>query len=150
MKQDLFSATAVWLVLCGVTAPAFARDTAADKAQIMQLETRWLAALRTGDRAALEPILADDFIDISAQGQLRSKADVIADSAAPSGTTQTVTRLNIRVWGDTAVATGINEVHSEKGWTVEVPFTDVFARIHGRWRAVSSQETSRGPKGSSR
>jgi len=50
------------------------------------------------------------------------------------------------VWGDTAIATGINEVRSRsKGWTVEVPFTDVFARIDGHWLAVSSQETVRQP-----
>jgi hypothetical protein len=54
--------------------------------------------------------------------------------------------LRVRVWSDTAVATGINQVHSRsKGWTVEVPFTDVFAWIGGRWLAVSSQETARKP-----
>lgn len=137
----------VWLALCGAASPAFAHTADADKAQIAQLETRWLAAIRTGDRAALAPILADDFIDVSAQGQIRGKAQVIADSAAPAGASQTIVQLNVRVWGDTAVATGVNQVHSpDKGWTVEIPFTDVFARIHGRWRAVSSQETLRRSK----
>ncbi|MEO6967744.1 MAG: nuclear transport factor 2 family protein [Rhodanobacteraceae bacterium] len=151
MKPDFFRLMLACLALCGATAPVFARDTNTDKAQIAQIEICWLAAIRTGDRAALKPILADDFIDISARGKIRSKSDAIADSAAPAGATQTITQLNVRVWGDTAVATGINQIHSnDKGWTVEVPFTDVFARIRGRWRAVSSQETLRAPKGASR
>jgi hypothetical protein len=32
---------------------------------------------------------------------------------------------------------------------VEVSFTDVFARIDGNWRAVSSQETLRKPPAAS-
>jgi len=52
----------------------------------------------------------------------------------------------VRVFGDTAIATGINTVHSKtKGWTVEVAFTDVFVRARGQWRAVSAQETLQKP-----
>ncbi len=118
----------------------------ADKAAIAQLEQRWLAAIATGDRSALNTILADDYRDINWAGQVRGKAELIADPDVPANTTRVITHLEVRVWGDTAVATGINQVHSsDKGWTVEVPFTDVFARIDGQWRAVSSQETMRRP-----
>ncbi|HXE67341.1 MAG TPA: hypothetical protein VN630_09875, partial [Rhodanobacteraceae bacterium] len=57
-----------------------------------------------------------------------------------------VTGMRVRVWDDTAIATGINHMHSDtQGWSVDVAFTDVFSRIDGRWRAVSSQETLRKP-----
>ena len=75
-----------------------------------------------------------------------NKPTLLASLHASADATQHVTQLQVRVWGDTAIATGINEVRSRsKGWTVEVPFTDVFARIDGHWLAVSSQETVRQP-----
>lgn len=117
----------------------------ADKAAITKLEQRWFAAVQPdGNRADLQAILADDFVDIDWQGKVRHKSDLIDAPPGAKEVTQHVTGLRIRVWGDTAVATGVNVAHSTtKGWTVEVPFTDVYVRIGGRWRAVSAQETLR-------
>lgn len=132
-----------------VSASAFAAqapNVESDRAQIVALEQRWLAAIRNGDRYALENILANGFIDINVNGQMRDRDEVIAHSAAPPDSTQTITRLKVRVYGDTAIANGINTVHSKtQGWTVEVAFTDVFVRERGVWRAVSAQETLRKP-----
>lgn len=147
---------AAWLIVLACTPAAWAhapasttgvsRTNAADRAAVTRLEQQWLAAVEPGgDRKVLASILADDYLDTDWQGRTRDKAALIAASAAP-GITQHVTGLRIRMWGDTAVATGTNHVHSTaRGWTVEVPFTDVFARIDGRWRAVASQETLRKP-----
>jgi len=131
------------------TPTATARQTA-DKAAVIRLEHRWVATLAPGgDRSALGDILADDYIDIDWRGRIRRKADLVHATGSPQGTVQRVTALHVRVWGDSAVATGINTVHSPaQGWTIEVPFTDVFERIDGRWRAVSSQETLRKPPAS--
>ena len=119
---------------------------AADSAIIVRLEQRWLAAVSPGgDRGTLEGILANDYIDVDWQGRIRDKADLLKGAAA-KGVTEHVTGMQVRVWDDTAVATGINHMHSSaKGWSVDVAFTDVFSRIDGRWRAVSSQETLRKP-----
>jgi hypothetical protein len=118
---------------------------AADEVAVTQLERRWVAALAPGgDRSALDDILADDYVDIDWRGRVRHKADLIHATGSPGNTTQQVSALDVRVWGDSAVATGVNTVHSTaKGWTAEVAFTDVFVRVDGHWRAVSSQETPR-------
>lgn len=129
-------------------ASAFAQTgrvpAAADSASVTRLEQRWLAAVSPGgDRGKLDDILADDYIDTDWQGRIRTKHDLLA-AAATKGVTEHVTGMRVRVWGNTAVATGLNHIHSSaKGWSVDVAFTDVFSRIHGRWRAVSSQETLR-------
>jgi ketosteroid isomerase-like protein len=132
------------------TATAAAQDIATQApaghsavAQIEQVERDWLAALRNDDRAALGRILADDFTDISVHGEVRHKAEAVAHRVAPD-TVQHVHDLQVRVYADTAVATGINTVHSRaQGWSVDVAFTDVFVHRHGRWQAVSAQETLR-------
>lgn len=118
--------------------------TATDRTTVARLEQRWLAAVSPGgDRSALDGILADDYVDTDWQGHLRNKADLL-DAATAKDVTERVTDMRVRVWGDTAIATGINHMHSSaKGWSVDVAFTDVFSRIDGRWRAVSSQETLR-------
>jgi ketosteroid isomerase-like protein len=130
---------------CGV-ANAAAADAESDRAQIAALEQRWLAAIRGGDRHALGEILAKGFVDINTDGKMRERDEAIAHASAPPDTTQTIRQLKVRVFGDTAVANGINTVHSKAhGWTVEVAFTDVFMRERGVWRAVSAQETLRKP-----
>ncbi len=121
-----------------------AASVATDRAAVTRLEQRWLAAVSPGgDRSALDGILADDYVDTDWQGHLRNKANLLG-AATAKDVTEHVTEMRVRVWGDTAVATGTNHMHSgAKGWSVDVAFTDVFSRIDGRWRAVSSQETLR-------
>ncbi|WIG55127.1 MAG: hypothetical protein OJF61_000913 [Rhodanobacteraceae bacterium] len=139
-------AAALATIACA--APAFpqtpAASTANDRTAVTRLEHRWLAAVSPGgDRGALNGVLADDYVDTDWQGHLRNKADLLHGTTAKD-VTEHVTGMRVRVWDDTAVATGINHMHSgTKGWSVDVAFTDVFSRIDGRWRAVSLQETLR-------
>lgn len=129
------------------TAPApDAARVAAARADVAQLEQRWLADIADGNRSDLSMILADDYRDIDWRGRPRNRTELLAGLHQPPTSTQRITDLQVRVWGDAAVATGINHVQSTtRGRSVEVSFTDVFARIDGHWRAVSSQETLRKP-----
>lgn len=150
MNARLSFTTVAAFAMIACASAAFSRTgeppAATDNATITRLEQRWLAAVSPGgDRGALDDILADDYIDTDWQGRTRDKADLLKGAAAKD-VTERVTGMHVRVWGDTAVATGINHMHSSaKGWSVDVAFTDVFSRIGGHWRAVSSQETLRKP-----
>ncbi|HEX7964701.1 MAG TPA: nuclear transport factor 2 family protein [Gammaproteobacteria bacterium] len=113
-----------------------------DARTLLDLEQRWAAAAAARDHAALDAILADDFTDVSWQGKLRSKADALAAPAAPVRMRQTLSELKVRVYGDTAVVTGLNMAAAVDGsFTTRIRFTDVFIRHAGTWRAVSAQET---------
>jgi len=121
----------------------------ADQLAVGKLEQRWVADIMQGDRDDLATILADDYRDIDWQGHIRDRQALLAGIHRSPATSQRITHLDVRVWGDAAVATGVNEVHSAgKGRAVEVSFTDVFARIDSHWRAVASQETVRKPSSS--
>lgn len=150
MSAGLPFTTVAVLATIACTASAISRTggpaPAADTATVTRLEQRWLTAVSPGgDRGALDGILADDYTDTDWQGRIRNRSDLLK-GAAPKGVSERVTGMRVRVWGDTAVATGINHMHSgAKGWSVDVAFTDVFSRIDGHWRAVSSQETLRKP-----
>ena len=128
------------------TAPAAATHAAptakSDADQLKDLEQQWLDAALKHDNAAVAALLLDDFEDVSWQGQLRSKADVLAAGAAPVTSTQTLSDLKARVHGDLGVVTGINTTEAaDQSFTVKVRFTDVFVKLDGRWHALSAQET---------
>lgn len=136
-------------------APATATQTAAaaathaaavaksDEDQLKDLEQQWLDHALKHDDAAWEPaLLMDDFQDVSWQGQVRSKAEVLAAGASPVTSSQTLSDLKARVHGDLGVVTGTNTTEAaDKSFTVKVRFTDVFVKVDGQWHALSAQET---------
>jgi hypothetical protein len=131
-------------------APAAATQAppaASDEDQLKDLEQQWLDAALKHDDAWVQALLMDDFQDVSWQGQLRSKAEVLAASAAPVTSTQTLSDLKVRVHGEMGVVTGINTTEAaDKSFTVKVRFSDVFVKKDGKWRALSAQETiEKGP-----
>lgn len=133
------------LALIGIGASAYAqeRTSESDRTAVMGLEQRWLAHLT--DPAALEDILADDFAHPVAAGIVLNKRqhiDWARSHPTPPGVTLAFETIEIRLYGDTAIATGIT---TRRNAATAAPqrtiFTDVFAFGGGRWRAVSAQET---------
>ena len=86
----------------------------ADEKAIQQVERELETALLKGDSATLDRILADDYVEIDAQGGVKKKTDVLAlaraQSAAPRGVSVgpdiTVDGLTIRIHGDSAAVVG--------------------------------------------
>ncbi|HEV2333328.1 MAG TPA: nuclear transport factor 2 family protein [Gammaproteobacteria bacterium] len=113
-----------------------------DEKQLLDLEQRWLVAGERRDIPALREILGDDFVDVSYQGKLRSKADHLAATLAPSKSRQTLEELQVRLYGDTGIVNGLDHVVTADGSAAyEIRFTDMFVKRKGRWQAVSAQET---------
>ncbi len=134
---------AVLLWLLAPSAQAMqAPDTDAARRQVEALEQRWLAS--ENDSAALDDILADDFLHVVPQGIISKKeqlAFVRAHPAPKDGSTRRFEELRVRVFGTVAVATGIVDATTSDRKTRKTAFTDVFAYRDGRWRAVNAQET---------
>ncbi|HEY3857999.1 MAG TPA: nuclear transport factor 2 family protein [Gammaproteobacteria bacterium] len=133
-------------------APAAASKSAppaeSDEKQIEDLEQTWLDTSLKQDHDGLDAILMDDFEDVSWQGELRGKTEIMAIAmSAPVKSSQTLSDLKVRVHGDVGVVTGVNTAEAaDKSFTVKVRFTDVFVRDKGHWRALSAQETiEKGP-----
>ncbi|HEX5354070.1 MAG TPA: nuclear transport factor 2 family protein [Rhodanobacteraceae bacterium] len=149
--RDRFVGLAWLMLLPTTTVAAPPPQAAADGAAVTRLEQRWIADIAGGNRDDLATILADDYRDLDWQGHPRNKVALLAAIGKPRNSTQRITQLDVRVWGNAAVATGINQVQTRStGRTVEIAFTDVFARIDGHWHAVSSQETVRRPTASAK
>jgi ketosteroid isomerase-like protein len=78
------------------------------KEQIKSLEEERNRAILRGDAATLDRMTSDDYTFITLRGELRTKAEIVKgfQSGAFKYESRTISELNIRVYGDTAIVTG--------------------------------------------
>jgi ketosteroid isomerase-like protein len=120
-----------------------------DVTVLIAIERSWVKAVMSHDAAPLEGWLADDFVQTSETGEVRTRAETIAhvrDSPAVF-TSGGLDDIRVRLYGDAAVVTGrfVAEGHSGGDpFSVRVRWTDTFVRRGGRWLCVASQSTTIG------
>jgi hypothetical protein len=109
---------------------------------VLGIEREWLRALVQHDRATLDRILADDFVDSNWKGELRTKSQMLEGLGTSSPYLQLLRDVKVHLYGAMAVARGLNEIRDKDGRIVmRIRFTDVLIYLHGNWRAVAAQET---------
>ena len=116
-------------------------DTGSSK--ILALENKWNAAYERGDVAAMNSLLADDFIITVEDGSTFSKPGYIAHNGDSTVHVEisAMSDLRVRMHSNTAVVTG---AYHEKGTSKGKPyeyrdrFTDVWMNINGRWQVIAS------------
>jgi uncharacterized protein (TIGR02246 family) len=114
----------------------------ADEYALLQLERDWTAAWLKQDPAALDGVLADEFVE-NYQGQTTTKKQMIANMKAGVNKIESSDVMDMRavVFGDDGVVNGVSTVKgTERGKAVDrkMRWTDVYEKRDGRWRAVVS------------
>jgi ketosteroid isomerase-like protein len=136
------------LVLGGCArAPKDETDTNAVRAEILAIEKQWATAIERQDAAAFERLTAEDFRFIDENGRVLNRAQYIADRSHNPDDVESAVQdeIEVRQYGDTAVATGRSTLHGTRNGTPFVyrfRWTEVYAWRAGRWRAVSGQLTT--------
>ena len=135
------------LVATAGPAAAQAASSASVEEQIKKIEKDRAAAVTKADVAALEAVTSDDYTLIDRNGRVRDKAQTM--SAIKTGdikiTSNEVSDLKVRVYGDTAVVTGRADTKGTIGGRdVSGPmlFTRVYVKKSGRWQSVAFQQTA--------
>ena len=103
---------------------------------VLKLTQEWLDAEDRVDRAALNRIIADDFLGTGPMGTAVSKTDVIpAEGSGGHGLAISGQDIKVRVFGDTAIVTGrgVPKVKDRP----ELRITVVFVRRADRWQMVA-------------
>jgi hypothetical protein len=117
-----------------------ATQPSADESAIRTAEAVWHGSATAENLAGL---LAEDFARPMPSGQIWGKNEQIAwlkDRPAPPGFTGKTERLDVRLYGDAAVATGIAVIFDPSGKEVDrTIFTDVYTKRGGKWLMVSAQ-----------
>ena len=104
-------------------------------------------ALLKADTVALSRLVADEFVEISRLGQIRTRADNIRDIGSGDLTLTAVKydSLVVRVYDDVAVLRGIaDNTGTYRGFPFsgKIRYLRIFVRRDGRWQAVAMQQTA--------
>jgi ketosteroid isomerase-like protein len=120
-----------------------------DAGVLAYMEREWNDAALKHDRAWFERNYAFDASDISSRtGAIMTKAQAVADAATDKTAFQSLTLsdLDIRVEGNTAIVTGVNHAIGRdaqgKAFDRRVRFTDTFIKRDGRWQVWATQGTT--------
>ena len=128
-----------------VAAAAPSRESAVADT-VRALESARAKALLSADTTALSRMTADEFVEVSRLGLLRTKADNVREIG--NGTLKLATvsydSLTVQVYGDVAILRGIaDNTGTFRGFPFagKLRYTRVFVRRDGRWQAVAMQHT---------
>lgn len=110
--------------------------------EIEGLELDWRQAQLSNNVSEVDRLLADDYLGISANGTLETKADEL--TRRRSGTLR-ITQLDlsdikVRIYGDTAVVTSKADLVGKNGdrdISGRFRYTRVYSNRDGQWRIVS-------------
>lgn len=114
---------------------------------IRKLDNERIQAQIHADVAALDRIYAADFMGVGPSGTVRTKPQVILDFTSGDLKFQSITTddVQVRIYGDTAVETGLSTmIGQDKGKTVprDTRFTRVWVKQQGHWRLVANHYSS--------
>jgi ketosteroid isomerase-like protein len=129
----------------GVSAQAAAAPGGGEDA-VREVELARAQALLRADTVALSRMTAEEFIEISRFGTIRTRADNIREIAAGVLRLSDVRydSLSVRVYGEVALLTGIADnsgTFQGTPFTGRIRYTRVFVYRDGRWQAIAMQHT---------
>jgi len=153
----------LFLSVCVIPLHAWPQKTGMPRAQkhesrheIDQLEEAWRNAILTSNTAAMDALLADDYMAITASGTLQTKEQALANLASGRVhiTSLEVSDRKVRFYGKTALVTSLAEVHATtaEGDVYNVfRYTRVYAMdARGEWKIVSFEASRIRPPGEPR
>ena len=114
--------------------------------EILKLERAYLDARVKQDKAALNLLIADDYVANGSNGSGSTNKQEMIDRAGTTPSGQKIVSLDfdearVRIYGDTAVLTGRRQIKTEQGQG-QLRFMHIFVKRQSRWQMVASQVTS--------
>jgi uncharacterized protein (TIGR02246 family) len=117
--------------------------------EVRRLEREWLDAYEQHNAAAMDRIVADNFVITQVNGTMQSKAEILADLKASrestlASSTFSTEDVQARVYGDTVILIGrVIQRNDRDGQTriMQSRYTDTYVKQQGRWQVVASQLT---------
>jgi ketosteroid isomerase-like protein len=144
-QQASFQVLLIAAICLVLAHPAFAlphHEGHAVHKEIEALEQQWRQAVISNNVTEMDHLLADDYIGISANGTVETKAQVL--DLRKAGTVRItmldLTDLKVRVFGETAVVTSRAELEGTNGQSDisgNYRYTRVYNRRFGQWKIVS-------------
>jgi len=130
------------LIVAGAVAPAWAGSVDEVKALADQLDV----ATRSKDKAALERLIASDFVFVRGSGRVGDRADVVATFTSPTMAVTEVKNDERKFFdlGDTVLVSAkvqLSGTEEGKAFVENFRGVDVWAKRNGAWQVVYTQIT---------
>jgi ketosteroid isomerase-like protein len=114
--------------------------------ELLKLENDFARAVTNNDVDAVDGFLADDWIIVDPDGDIIDKARFLGviKSGALSHETMESADLRARLYGNTAVVTGLTTTKGKfmgQDFTTCERATDIFVKQNDRWQCVFTQLT---------
>jgi ketosteroid isomerase-like protein len=140
----------VALVCAGLTSaqsPPPGTEPRNAEAYIRKSESDWAESVANGDTGVIERILAADFLGVKTDGKSYDKAAAIADTreGPKSFKSNHLEDVNIRFYGDTAVANGSEAWVRRNGQRGRFVWIDTWLKRDGKWQIVAAEDLSAPP-----
>jgi len=133
-----------WLLILLITASqaAFSSEKNA-VAAITALENQWAEGAKTGDAAAVAPMLAETFVTTDVSGHSYNKRELLANLKGGKWEYNGISDVKVSVYGNTAIATGAWAGKGVDGDGTRIDrherWTDTWVKNkNGRWQCVAS------------
>jgi hypothetical protein len=133
----------VLVTLTIIAAHASAGEWDINERQLRKLENDLLTAYVMLDFTTLNELYADDFFYISNDGALMNKRSVVemVKTAMFRVDSIPVSNSRIRLYGNTAIVSGIRKFYRAGKKLAETRYAEVWVNRNRRWQCVSSQLT---------
>ena len=115
---------------------------AADRAYIQKSESDWAESVASHECSAPERIMADDFVGIDVDGSHYTKADSlkICKTKPSNFASNHLGDVQIRFYGDVAIAQGYESWKLKNGKTGKFIWTDTWLRRNGKWQVIAAED----------
>lgn len=112
-----------------------------DEATLVQMEQTWVRVVQQHNRAGLGCLLAAEFEEAEADGQLMNRAQMLATADSSQDAQVELSELHAHIYGDVAYVRGIGLAKRGNQTTAKTRFTDIFVYRDGRWQCVAGHES---------
>jgi len=134
------------LLSVGSAAWSQAQTTGATEKAVAALEQQWLQSQKTNNPDLAVALLADKIVVTMSNGKVINKAEFLADAKATKYVSAEIEDVKVRVFGDTAIATGGFKAKGTdstgKPFDTNERFTDTWVKMpNGNWQCVASHES---------
>lgn len=144
MMKSWFARTILAALLLPFVLPVAQGNSVDDAKTVAALDTQYQAAVKSGDAATMDRILAEDFVVVTGSGKVYTKADLLdmARTHRVQYEHQEDFNQTVRVWHDTAVVTAelwAKGTDTGKPFNFHTWFSDTYVRTPAGWRYVHGQ-----------
>ena len=139
--------TSTILPLCIIALISISCSTKIDYTQvesyIKDAESKWAESLVNGDTAAVNRILADDFIGTGSDGSRYTKQDAIEGISGPTTFIYNhIDSVKVTFYGDMAIARGSENWERRSGDVLKGQYvwTDTWLLRNDKWQIIAAQD----------